>query len=94
MCLWAFICELVHKEKNTDAASKTKSQPEQKGFCGFVKYSCGFVRFVVKEYFRVTLLTIKTKRKMKKETWKFVIQTILAILTAIATSFGVTSCMN
>ncbi|MBO4840870.1 MAG: smalltalk protein [Bacteroidaceae bacterium] len=31
---------------------------------------------------------------MKKETWKFVIQTILAVLTAIATSFGVTSCMN
>ena len=31
---------------------------------------------------------------MKKETWKFVIQTILAVLTAIATSFGVTSCMD
>ncbi|MBO6124899.1 MAG: smalltalk protein [Bacteroidaceae bacterium] len=31
---------------------------------------------------------------MKKETWKFVIQTILAVLTAIATSFGVTSCIN
>jgi hypothetical protein len=31
---------------------------------------------------------------MKKETWKFVIQTILAILTAIATTFGVTSCMG
>ena len=31
---------------------------------------------------------------MKKETWKFVIQTILAVLTAIAPSFGVTSCMN
>jgi hypothetical protein len=30
---------------------------------------------------------------MKKETWKFIIQTILAILTAIATTFGVTSCM-
>ena len=29
-----------------------------------------------------------------KETWKFVIQTILAVLTAIATSFGVTSCMG
>jgi len=29
-----------------------------------------------------------------KETWKFVIQSILAVLTAIATSFGVTSCMN
>ncbi|MBR1901677.1 MAG: smalltalk protein [Bacteroidaceae bacterium] len=31
---------------------------------------------------------------MRKDTWKFVIQTILAVLTAIATSFGVTSCMN
>ncbi|MBO4841116.1 MAG: smalltalk protein [Bacteroidaceae bacterium] len=31
---------------------------------------------------------------MKKETWKFVIQTILAVLTAIATTFGVTSCMG
>ena len=62
-------------------------------FAVFVKYSCRFVRFVVKEYFRVTLLTIKTKRKMKKETWKFVIQTILAVLSAIATSLGVTSCM-
>jgi hypothetical protein len=29
----------------------------------------------------------------KKETWKFIIQTILAILTAIATSLGVTSCV-
>ena len=31
---------------------------------------------------------------MKKETWKFVVQTILAVLSAIATSLGVTSCMN
>ena len=43
---------------------------------------------------------------MKKETWKFIIQTIVAILTAIIiqtivailtailTSLGVTSCMN
>ena len=31
---------------------------------------------------------------MKKETWKFIIQTIIAILTAIATTFGVTSCMS
>ena len=30
---------------------------------------------------------------MKKETWKFIVQTILAILSAIATSLGVTSCM-
>ena len=31
---------------------------------------------------------------MKKETWKFIIQTIIAILTAIATTFGITSCMG
>ena len=31
---------------------------------------------------------------MKKETWKFIIQTLAAILTAIATSLGVTSCMS
>ena len=29
----------------------------------------------------------------KKETWKFIIQTSIAILTAIATSLGVTSCI-
>ncbi|MBR5656625.1 MAG: smalltalk protein [Prevotella sp.] len=27
-----------------------------------------------------------------KEKWKFVIQTVIAILTAIATSLGVTAC--
>ncbi len=30
---------------------------------------------------------------MKKETWKIVIQITISILTAIATSLGVTSCM-
>ena len=30
---------------------------------------------------------------MKKETWKFVLQTIASILTAIATTLGVTSCI-
>ena len=29
----------------------------------------------------------------KKEFWKFVVQTLLAVLTAIATALGVTSCM-
>ena len=29
-----------------------------------------------------------------RDTWKFIIQTIAAILTAIATSLGVTSCMS
>jgi len=28
-----------------------------------------------------------------KETWKYIIQTIVAILTAILTTLGVTSCM-
>jgi len=32
--------------------------------------------------------------KNKMETWKFVLQTVIAILTAIATSLGVASCMN
>ena len=31
---------------------------------------------------------------MKKETWKTVIQILIAILTAVATSLGVTSCMS
>jgi len=30
---------------------------------------------------------------MKKETWKTIIQIIISILTAVATSLGVTSCM-
>lgn len=30
---------------------------------------------------------------MKKETWKTIIQIVISILTAIATSLGVTSCM-
>ena len=32
--------------------------------------------------------------KNKIETWKFIVQTIFAVLTAIATSLGVASCMN
>jgi hypothetical protein len=38
------------------------------------------------------LINLKTKT-MNKEKWKFVIQTVIAILTAIATSLGVTSCI-
>ena len=33
------------------------------------------------------------KTTMKKDVWKFVIQTVIAILTAIGTTLGVTSCM-
>ena len=31
---------------------------------------------------------------MKKETWKFIIQTVIAILTAALTALGTTSCMG
>ena len=31
--------------------------------------------------------------KEKKEVWKFVIQTAISILSAIATALGVTSCV-
>ncbi|MDO4165538.1 MAG: smalltalk protein [Bacteroides sp.] len=31
---------------------------------------------------------------INKETWKFVVQTLIAILTAIGTTLGVTSCMG
>ena len=31
---------------------------------------------------------------MKKESWKTVIQILISILTAVATSLGVTSCMS
>ena len=37
---------------------------------------------------------LKTLKMKKRDTWKFIIQTIAAILTAIATSLGVTSCMS
>ena len=29
----------------------------------------------------------------KKETWKFILQTLLSVLSAIATAFGVSSCI-
>jgi len=29
-----------------------------------------------------------------KETWKYVIQLIISVLTAVATTLGVTSCMQ
>ena len=54
-----------------------------------IKISANF-----REYLRERLLTINFEKKMKKETWKYIVQTILAILTAIATTFGVTSCMG
>lgn len=31
--------------------------------------------------------------KMKKETWKLIINMLISVLTAIATTLGVTSCM-
>ena len=42
---------------------------------------------------RLTELITK-KLLMKKETWKTVFQIVISILTAIAASLGVTSCMS
>ena len=33
-------------------------------------------------------------QESKKETWKLIINMIISILTAIATTFGLTSCMG
>ena len=33
-------------------------------------------------------------KKMKKETWSKILNIIITVLTAIATTFGVTSCMG
>lgn len=35
----------------------------------------------------------KGMKKMKKETWKTILQVIVTVLTALCTSLGVTSCM-
>ena len=35
----------------------------------------------------------KGMNKMKKETWKTILQVIVTVLTALCTSLGVTSCM-
>ena len=32
--------------------------------------------------------------RMKKETWKFILQTLAAVLTAIVTTLGVTFCLG
>ena len=39
------------------------------------------------------MFNLKFMYAMKKETIKFVIQLVISILTAIATTLGVTSCM-
>ena len=39
-------------------------------------------------------LKIKTRLMKKNEFWKFAIQTMISILSAIATALGVTSCMG
>jgi len=46
---------------------------------------------------KVLIIKPLTKRKImdekKRQLWRFVIQTAISILTAIATALGVTSCM-
>ena len=47
-----------------------------------------------KSHFIQLLTLIIFFETMKKETWKFILQTIASILTAIATTLGVTSCLG
>ena len=42
---------------------------------------------------RVKIMKQKLNNNMKKETWKLIIQMIVAVLTAIATTLGVTACL-
>jgi len=53
----------------------------------------GFIGFCL---LKISLLKeLRRKgRMMKKETWKTVIQMVITILTAIATSLGTASCMR
>ena len=37
---------------------------------------------------------LQTLPMKKKETWKFILQTLLSVLSAIATAFGVASCIG
>ena len=38
--------------------------------------------------------TLNIQKKMKANTWKTILQIAISILTAIATTLGVTSCMG
>jgi len=41
----------------------------------------------------ITLITYHLSlRKMNKETWKLILQIIVSVITAIATTLGVSSC--
>ena len=44
------------------------------------------------DHFIIRNSHIKHQNVMKKETWKLILQLILSIITAIATTLGVTSC--
>ena len=57
-------------------------------------YSClSLLIRVEKEKLSILMFNLKFMYAMKKETIKFVIQLVISILTAIATTLGVTSCM-
>ena len=54
------------------------------------------VSYTMRRKNRYQILMIQDKKgdTMKKETWKTVIQIVISVLTAIATSLGVSSCMS
>ena len=52
-----------------------------------------FAGHMAKRTFVKPLNERKIMDEMKRQLWRFVIQTAISILTAIATALGVTSCM-
>ena len=57
----------------------------------FVFVSQIHISFLQGNSFRFAVITFK---KMKANTWKTILQIAISILTAIATTLGVTSCMG
>ena len=50
-------------------------------------------QFSIFQFFNLSTGRLGGVYVMKKETWKTIIQLVISVLTAVATTLGVTSCM-
>ena len=82
--LWIFtVIRVASQTKNTNNSG-------QKNICVI----CVICATIKNQREEINQCEIKNQIIMKnKEVWKFVIQTTISILSAIATALGVTSCM-
>ena len=72
-------------------ADKKHEQFRSEKYLCHLRYLCDNKKISVKKS-----ISVKSKNQIimkNKEVWKFVIQTTISILSAIATALGVTSCM-